>query len=348
MRKLATIERIIDIAPIEGADAIEVATVRGWKVVIAKKDGYKVGDLVVFTEVDAWIPHELAPFLSKGQDPREFNGIKGERLRTIKLRGQISQGLILPVSVIPKPLFDMPIILIEGEEVTDVLGIQKWEAPIPASLAGLSKGGWPVQIPKTDEERIQNLRKDLPRLNQMTVEITEKMEGSSCTMALIDGEFIVCSRNINLKETEDNTFWRMARQYDVENQMRTNGLDNFAIQGEVVGEGVQGNHYGLKGQRFYIFSMYDIVKGEYVGPNERRDLAASLKMLHVPVVASAVPFSTISTGLGLDAIDLVLQYADGWSGINPDKMREGVVFKQYHGQEHWKAVSNKYLLKTGG
>jgi RNA ligase (TIGR02306 family) len=96
MRKLATIRRIADIQPIEGADAIEVATVDGWKVVI-KKNEFKVGDLAVYLEIDSWIPHELAPFLSKGQEPREYNGVKGERLRTIKLRGTTSQGLLLKI-----------------------------------------------------------------------------------------------------------------------------------------------------------------------------------------------------------------------------------------------------------
>lgn len=93
-RKLASIRRIADIQPIEGADAIVVATVDGWKVVV-KKDEFKAGDLALYLEIDSWVPHELAPFLSKGQEPREYNGVKGERLRTIKLRGTTSQGLLL-------------------------------------------------------------------------------------------------------------------------------------------------------------------------------------------------------------------------------------------------------------
>ena len=93
-RKLATIRKIDDIGPIEGADAIEVATVGGWKVVI-KKDEYQVGDLAIYCEIDSWIPTDLAPFLSKGKEPRTYNGIKGEKLKTAKLRGVCSQGLLL-------------------------------------------------------------------------------------------------------------------------------------------------------------------------------------------------------------------------------------------------------------
>ena len=97
MRKLATIRRIDALTPIDGADAIECATVGGWKVVV-KKGEYTVGDLAVYCEIDSWIPTELAAFLSKGKEPREFEGIKGERLRTVKLRGQLSQGLLLPLT----------------------------------------------------------------------------------------------------------------------------------------------------------------------------------------------------------------------------------------------------------
>jgi hypothetical protein len=149
MRKLASIRKINLVEPIEGADAIEVATVDGWKVVV-KKNEFKVGDLVVYFEIDSWVPTGLAPFLSKGKEPREYNGIKGERLRTIKLRGQISQGLILPYAICGK-------ICEEGEDVSELLYIQKYEAPIPAQLAGQVKSTFPSFIPKTDQERVQNI-----------------------------------------------------------------------------------------------------------------------------------------------------------------------------------------------
>ena len=101
MRKLATIRRIDAIRPIPDADAIECAVIGGWSVVI-KKGEFGAGDVAVYCEIDSWIPHELAPFLSKGQEPREFEGVRGERLRTVKLRGTTSQGLLLPLSVLEK------------------------------------------------------------------------------------------------------------------------------------------------------------------------------------------------------------------------------------------------------
>lgn len=101
-RKLATIRRIAEVKEIVGADAIEAVRVDGWWVVV-KKGEYQVGQLAVYLEVDSWVPTDIAPFLTKaGHEPKEYEGIKGERLRTVKLRGQLSQGLLLPISVISK------------------------------------------------------------------------------------------------------------------------------------------------------------------------------------------------------------------------------------------------------
>lgn len=109
MRKMASIQHIAEVASIEGADAICAYRVNGWWVV-DRVGAYQQGDLAIFCEVDAWIPHELAPFLSKGKEPREYNGVKGERLRTVKLRKQISQGLLLKI----EDYFD--IVEIEGRK----------------------------------------------------------------------------------------------------------------------------------------------------------------------------------------------------------------------------------------
>ncbi len=157
-RELATVRMIDAIEAIDGADAIEVAIVGGWAVVV-KKGEFAAGDLAVYLEIDSWVPTELAPFLSKGQDPREYNGVKGERLRTIKLRGQISQGLLLPMLMLDETTRggDAVNFCEEGSNVTEVLGIQKWEAPANAQLAGQARGNFPPLIPKTDQERVQNL-----------------------------------------------------------------------------------------------------------------------------------------------------------------------------------------------
>jgi RNA ligase (TIGR02306 family) len=338
-RKLATIRKIDALNPIEGADAIECATVGGWKVV-AQKGLYKEGDLAVYFEIDSWIPFELAPFLSKGKEPREFEGIKGERLKTIKLRGQLSQGLLMPLEEACKNIASE---LFEGLDVSFPLNIVKWEKPMNAQLAGLARGNFPSLIPKTDQERAQNLVKEIVAANESNLkfEVTEKLEGSSMTCYLIDGEFGVCSRNLDLKETEGNSFWVTARKEGIEEKMRV--VDehwNFAIQGELIGPGIQGNIYSLKEVEFRVFDVYNIQAGEYLNPQDRRRLIERMDLKHVPVFAAT---AELYDTLGITDIPQLLTFAEGKSNL-ADVEREGIVFKQVDGGMTFKVISNKYLL----
>lgn len=339
MRKLAKLVEIDALLPIEGADAIECAVVGGWKVV-TKKGEYKPGMRAVYCEIDSWIPHKLAPFLSKGKEPREFEGIKGERLKTIKLRGQLSQGLLLNLDdVIPwTNSYQL------DEDVSEVLGIIKWEKPINAQLAGICKGNFPTLIPKTDQERCQNLVKEIAVANEagMKFEVTEKLEGSSMTCYLIDGEFGVCSRNMDLKRDENNSFWQVAIRNDIENLMRQRG-DNIAIQGELVGPGIQGNIYKLSKPELYVFDIYDVQEGSYITPDLRRAIISGMGLNHVPVL---VAHGSLYDTLGITDIPGLLKFAEGKSvmGDITGPEREGIVFKQVDGGMTFKAISNKYLL----
>lgn len=348
MRKLASIRRIDNITPIPNADAIETAHVGGWKVVV-KKGEFAVGDLAVYLEIDSWVPTELAPFLSKGKEPREFNGVKGERLRSIKLRAQLSQGLLLPID--EKLLIDWEVAhlvwsseegnfapkFVGGEDVSEILGIQKWERTIPAELAGVMKGPFPSQIPKTDQERVQNLTKEIEAAQGMSFELTEKLEGSSMTVYMIDGEFGVCSRNIDLKEDASNAFWAAARRYNIEEKLRELNVGNLAIQGELVGPGIQGNIYNLTETRFYVFDIFDIDRGEYLTPAQRRGVTKKLGLLHVPMLEPHFELS--------QSVEKLIALADGRS-LLADTKREGIVFKQNTGGMSFKAISNAYLLNS--
>jgi hypothetical protein len=332
MRKMATLRKIDNILPIEGADAIEAAVVGGWKVVV-KKGEFTVGDLAVYCEIDSWIPTELAPFLSKGKEPREYEGIKGERLKTVKLRGQLSQGLLLNLdNVLPDTNSFQ-----EGDDVSEVLNIVKWDRPMPAQLAGIAKGNFPSLIPKTDQERVQNLTKEIEAAKSLQFEVTEKLEGSSMTVYMIDGEFGVCSRNMDLKRDENNSFWKVAIRDNIELKIRSLDMDNVAIQGELIGPGVQGNIYKLDSLEFYVFDMYSIKAGQYISPKMRHYYANQLRMKHVPVLL-------VNEDLGTGSIDELLQWAEGKSKLNPKQEREGIVFKQVDGGMTFKAISNKYLL----
>ncbi len=333
-RKLASIQRIAEIKAIEGADRIVAYRVQGWWVV-GQKDEYKVGDMCIYCEVDSWIPTHIASFLSKGKEPREFNGVKGEKLRTIKLKGQLSQGLLLPLK-------SENIDASEGFDVTELLDIQKWEAPVNAQLAGMARGNFPSFISKTDQERIQNLSKELKEWNEkprLTWEITEKLEGSSMTVYFNGGELGVCSRNLDLKETEGNSFWQVARELHIEEHLRRLNI-NVALQGELVGPGVQGNIYKLQRLEFRVYDIFDIDLQEYYSAQPRRILIDELGFRHVPVIDNAGKIDHMN-------IDDILFFAEGKSHVY-DTEREGVVFKcNQYPNISFKAISNKYLLTSG-
>jgi RNA ligase (TIGR02306 family) len=341
-RMMAWIAKINEVAPIPNADSIEAYRVGGWWVV-DKKDAYKINDLVVYVSIDSWVPHAVAPFLSKGQEPREFNGVKGERLRTVKLRGQVSQGLLLPIET-AFPGSDRRFWWSQvNVDISERLGIQKWEAPIPAQLAGDVEGVFPTVVPKTDQERIQNLTEELKTWqgnSAFTWEVTEKLDGSSMTVFVHGDREGVCSRNWALKETAGNTLWAVARREQLIEKIRQTGR-NLALQGELIGEGIQGNAYNVKGQDFRLFDIYDIDRGEYLGPLERRVFADTHGIKHVPVLATEMVIEEWVTGL--------LTMADGVSALNSKTNREGLVFKcNTFGGPSFKAISNRWLIKNDG
>ena len=351
MRKLATIRKIDAIRPIEGADAIECAVVGGWTVVV-KKGEYQAGDLAVYCEIDSWIPLELAPFLQKGDRGYEYNGVQGNRLRTVRLRGQLSQGLLLPVDEVNGQKFIVGhflddgvgtmVMVKEGDGVSGALGIQKWEAPIPAQLAGEVRGVFPGFIPKTDQERIQNLTVEVAEWTAagLTFEVTEKLDGSSMTVYSFDGDEGVCSRNLNLRETEQNSLWKVCRR---ENLLDKIAGRDLALQGELIGEGIQGNPYKIKGQQFFVFDIYDIRAGKYFTPAQRRHFCDTYGINHVPVLTGCA-----DKDLGTGDVAEILVWAEAKSVLNDKTEREGLVFKcNADPAIHFKAISNKFLLKGG-
>jgi RNA ligase (TIGR02306 family) len=338
-RKLASIRRISDIQPIEGADMIELAIVDGWKVVVAKDVNHEVGDSVVYCEIDSFLP--IKPefeFLRKSSYKKLSDGTEGFRLKTIKLRGQVSQGLILPIREM------MPTLIGNSEsffaieihkDVTDLLGIVKYEPPIPAELAGKVKGLFPSFLRKTDEERIQNLSGEIENWKDKTFYVTEKLDGSSATFYYKDGEFGVCSRNLELLETEDNTFWKFARQVDLENKMRDFDV-NISLQGELIGEGIQGNPYKIKGQTVRFFNLFDIDLQEYHSLSMFKGVCNRFGVDMVPILNEH--FEMFNT------VEDILEYAEGKSVLNPNFDREGVVIRSLDRKISFKAISNKFLL----
>lgn len=326
-RKLASIRRVAEIKPIENADAIEAVRVDGWWVV-CKKGEFAVGDLAIFCEIDSWIPENIAPFLFKG---REYNGVKGERLRTIKLRGQVSQGLLLPTHVVMANPSSSSIHWNEGGDVTELLGIQKWERPIPTQLQGQMRGNFPSFIHKTDQERIQNRLEVLDSHDKW--EVSLKMDGSSMTVYWWEGVFGVCSRNIDLKtDQEGNTFVDVAKRV-------FDGYDftGLAIQGELMGPKIQGNRENLEKHQFFVFNIFEISRQEYLTPEFTRAFCKENGLTHVPVFQEAQSLNGYT-------LESMLDLADNTRSLS-HPVAEGLVFKREDGQDSFKVISNKFLLK---
>ena len=327
MRKLASVQRVLEKKSIVGADLVEAYRVNGWWVV-DKKGAYEVGDLVVYCEVDSWIPHTLAPFLTKpGHYPREYLGVEGERLRTVKLKGQLSQGLLLPLVEDNSE---------EGKDFSEILGITKWEDT--RYMANMdARGNFPDFIPKTDQERVQNLDRTLEKYFGQSFEVTVKRDGSSLTAFVNGEESGVCSRNVNLKETEDSAFWAAANSLSLIPKILSTGR-NLALQGELMSQKIQGNYEKVQGIEWNCFDIYDIDTQEYLLPKERRELCKQLRIPHIKVVEEDFVLC--------HNVDQLLEMAEG-PGVNPGVKREGLIFKSNGVVFSFKAISNSYLLKHG-
>jgi len=393
MRKLASIAKIEKIEPIEGADKIEVAMMvgKGWRVVVGKNE-FKPGDLVVYFEIDSALPADdpryeflkercLKKFVTKSGTPIK----ECIRIRTIKLRGVFSQGLIIPLDKFPEITDDIvydeklghDVYICPGDEdaskichvdvlgadVTKKLGVEHYDELVEAlrpqmghTMTGDAMGGFPSsQIPKTDEERIQNLTDYFsdPEMKDRTFQVTVKADGSSVTMFYapksIDPEnpFGVCSRNLRLKPAKaDGTVplpWLMAKKYGVEEKLKKlydeTGAE-LALQGELVGPGIQSNRDLITEHEWLVFRAWNITGMKFDPPAVVEVLCEQLGLQHVTVLAEDMPvFHKFKNA------DEMLAFAEGKTARGNE--REGVVFKSSEFDKPYvsfKAVSNKYLL----
>jgi len=362
MRKLATIRKINNLLPIEGADRIMAAVIDGWTVVV-KKNEFEVGDLCVYFEIDSFLPDGNPAWQHLVEKhPRIFEGNRGHCLRTVRLRGQISQGFAASViteypnglpfgsGVITNTLGDEKFIN-EGDDVSDFLGIVKYEPPIPTQLGGQVRGNFPSFIPKTDQDRCQNLIGKIFHENiDAWYEVSMKMDGSSFTAFYNNDHDGVCGRNWELDVNEENKTNSMVRMYvDSKLQAALCKLRlNIAVQGELQGTGIQGNKEGFKSHKLAIFDIYDIDNGYYLTPIERLEIVDRLwkldvnkeMVVHVPVLHMNVSLQELK----ITDMNLLLEFAKGPS-INA-AMREGVVFKRIDGKFSFKVINNDWLLKN--
>lgn len=335
-RKLATVDIITDIKPIPGADRIEAATVRSWESVIGKGQ-FQIGDTVIYIESDAFLPiEERFEFLRKSCYAT-MGDKEGFRLRIVKLKKQISHGLIIPLD--PEEFPDAQI----GDDLTEALGIVLFEKPIPEELKGKIKGYRPHYLPDTGLERIQNLTNLYEDLKQHSYFLTEKLNGWSCQSYLYNGLFGICSRNMDFILSESNVWVNTVKKLGIEEKLRNLGR-NLAIQGELVGPGIEGNYYELDEIEYYVYNVFDIDTQQSLSVDVQEYLIKkTLNLQYVPIVNRASNYlQTI-----ICTFENVVTWADGVSFLCRKSVnREGLVFRSTSNADvAFKVISNKYLLK---
>jgi len=351
MRKLATVQRVLAVEPIEGADRIEKLKVLGWQLV-SGKGNFPPDSLCVYLEIDS-VPPDTAAFdflwqpTPKADESPQPKVARPDnfRLRSKKLRGTISQGLALPISILPADCTP-----VEGLDVTEVLGITKWEPP-EQSFPRETDGPFPTHLfPKTDEIRVQAAPEILDELRGVECYIAVKMDGQSLTFARYDHEGVdthtVCTRNYALKDLPDSPHWQMARALRIFDKIP----QGFAVQGEFCGPHIQANRLGLKQREFYAFQAYSMAERKYL---DFRELLRFCDLIGV----TTVPIEY--TGPLNESLESVLARADGKYANG--HCREGIVirptverisetlskFNRSPTRASFKAINNSFLLKIG-
>ena len=310
-RKLATIQEIIDIKKINEGDKIEVAQILGWQCVV-KKDEFKIGDLVVYVKIESVLP-EKPEF--------EFLRNRKFRIKTIKLKGQVSQGLLLPLNYLPTKNYK------EGDDVSEILEVTKYlsrserneleqfEKKLLNDKNKLRKflmrysffrklfvprnevKGFPVWVSKTDEERIQNIPQVLNQYDNNTFTVTEKIDYQSVTftskmlprfggllskiLPIKKYKFIVASRNFTTNN-KSTLYWQIAKKYNIEEILKEN--KSLTLQGEQGSAKVQDNKYGLKDIKLWVFNIYNHDCGYHYSYAEKKAFCDKYKLECVPLL----------------------------------------------------------------
>ena len=330
MRKLASVRKISSIKPIPNADNLELATIDGWNVVVRKGE-FNEGDICIYYEIDSFLPDIPQYEFLKKSSYIYFNDIYGMRIKTLKLRDCLSQGLILKPDIFPE-LDTHPLNI--GDDLTSILNVIKYEPPLP--LDGNIKGHFPSFIPKTEEERVQNLSPLYDELKTFSYYLSEKLDGTSSTFFIKDGVFGVCSRNYLLEYNDQSVLGKVAKSLNLEDKLRALDKD-IAIQGEVIGEGINKNRYKVNGNQLYIFTAYNLKDGKRFTLDELDNLCQYLEVNLIPIVKHNVQLPTRME----DLIDMAND-----KSLIASCMREGIVVRTYDMNTSFKVISNSYLLKN--
>ncbi len=345
MRKLASVQRIWKIEPIDGADRIELAYVLGWQCVV-NRGQFRPMDLAVYFEIDSFLP--IRPefeFMRTSSYRRTDIMGEGFRLRTMKFRGQISQGLLLPISEFSEIAEDIE----PGSDVTEILGVRKWEIEEKATTGGTVIGSLPIDVPHTDETRIQaepDLVRDFAGLEYY---ISTKMDGSSHSVSIDEDGFHVTGHNYEYRDDGKSAFYELVKRDDIETGIRRyyeeNHLQLLTVQGEFCAPGIQKNRLKLSRPEWYVFTIR--VDGKRVGLKKMQEICDELNLQMVPI-------EEIGTDLPsrYPTVEALLERADG--EYPKGGRKEGIVIRptepvyndRISAALSMKVVNNKYLLKN--
>lgn len=364
-RKLVTIRRIKDIQPIHNADRIVLAIIDGWRTVV-KVDDFNVGDYGVYFEIDSLIPMEDERF-SFIPTTKKMDDVESRYVRTLRLRGQLSQGLMIPLKAI-KEIHD-----IVGENPEDHLGVDfadllnviKYEECLETGTASDKMCSYPYYIERTGENRIQNVFEEYSeQYKDIEFTPTLKMDGSSMTVCFVNNPaYFVGQEGIDYKlkqkeqlwigshgmvirkpEEKSNAYYEAYDRTDLKNTLgewcRKNNKQ-IAIQGELVGPKIQSNFEKFKENTLKAFYIYFIDEGRRATVDEFNQICDEL---NIQKVISYPPVKIFEIA---ENVDYILDMAEGESENCPQ--REGLVFKANvlrNGRPvSFKAISNSYLLK---
>jgi RNA ligase (TIGR02306 family) len=331
MRSLVTVQKVREITPIPESDFLELAHVMGWQCVV-KKNEFKPGDTGVYFEVDSFLPvEERYEFLRASSYRDNVDNGQGFRIRTMKMRGQLSQGLLLPIASFPElESFN------EGEDITEKLGVKKWYIPETSNDSGTIIGDRPNGIPASDEIRLQSALELLEELNGKPYYITTKMDGTSGIVYYIDGKIGCCSRNKELKDEETSLYWMPVYKYGLKEKFAKYGK-NIVLTGEICGPGIQRNKLRLTDIEWYVFDVKDWDNDKYFPYDEAVKICEELGLQLVPLEERGESFSY--------SLETLLEKARGKYPSGLDK--EGIVVRDSSRPKavSFKVLNNDALLK---
>ena len=331
MRSLVTIQRVKKISAIPDSDFLELAHIMGWQCVV-KKEEFKEGELGVYYEVDSFLPlDDRYEFLRNSSYRDNENNGRGFRIRTVKMRGQLSQGLLLPIEKFPE-LEGCG----EGVDVTEKLNVKKWYIPETANAGGTIIGERPFGIPASDEIRIQSALELIERLKGKPYYITTKMDGTSGIVYFIEGKIGCCSRNKEIKDEEAALYWTQVYKYGLKEKL-SQLEKNLVLTGEICGPGIQKNKLRLATTEWYVFDVLDWDTKKYFPYDQACKMCADLEIPIVPLEERGEDFDY--------SLEQLLEKSKGKYSSGLDK--EGIVVRSASAPKEisFKVLNNDALLK---